>query len=106
MSAFPLLVHPIRNPITDHPSRRLLRTAYDLVVLLSSSTKGSVISSIQLPEGMQPSLTVDELCIAEEVCRNSEVVKRLAAEVGECCFLGSWVIDRGKQLMLEHRYQD
>jgi hypothetical protein len=55
---------------------------------------------------MQPSLTVDELCIAEEVCRNSEVVKRLAAEVGECCFSGSWTIDRDKQLMLEHRYQD
>lgn len=69
--------------------------AYEAVVRLDSATSGEVTSWIQLPEGVQPSLTVEELCAAEELCRESPVIRQLCEDVGvkpEQIFCDGWSI--------------
>lgn len=46
------------------------------------AAEGVSIDSIEkLPEGTQPSLTIEELCLAEEKCRADPRVVKVAAEV-------------------------
>lgn len=54
--------------------------SYELLTTLAAD--GVSIDSVEkLPEGTQPSLTIEELCLAEEKCRADPRVVKVAAEV-------------------------
>lgn len=58
-------------------------TAYEAFVVLGAGTKGATIKSFEsLPEGVQPGLTVEELCMAEEIIRKDPRVVKAAADIG------------------------
>ena len=57
------------------------RNAYHALLSLRGVT-WTVDESDQLPEGVQPQLTVDELFKCEEAVQNDPVVQKLAKEVG------------------------
>ncbi|CAO1620204.1 unnamed protein product [Parajaminaea phylloscopi] len=67
--------------------------AYELLTTLDAGV--SVTSVEKLPEGTQPSLTIEELCLAEEACRADERVLKAAADVGvskEQLYCDGWSI--------------
>ncbi|CAO1618809.1 unnamed protein product [Jaminaea pallidilutea] len=55
--------------------------AYELLALLWDGSV-AIESTQKLPEGTQPSLTLAELCMAEEKCRKDQRVIKAAADVG------------------------
>lgn len=68
--------------------------AFDAVVLLEGSS-GKVTQWIALAEGVQPSLTAEELSVAEELCRDSPLVVELCKQVGvsrEQIYCDGWSI--------------
>lgn len=68
--------------------------AFDAVVLLEG-TSGKVTKWIALAEGVQPSLTAEELSVAEELCRGSPLVVELCKQVGvsrEQIYCDGWSI--------------
>lgn len=55
----------------------------DAYEILATLDRGISLTSIEkLSEGTQPSLTIEELCLAEEACRKDERVLKAAAAVG------------------------
>lgn len=55
--------------------------SFELLATLGAD--GVSIASVEkLPEGTQPSLTIEELCLAEEKCRADPRVVKVAADVG------------------------
>lgn len=68
--------------------------AFDAVVTLEGSS-GKVTQWTPLAEGVQPSLTAEELSVAEEMCRKSPLVVELCKQVGvsrEQIFCDGWSI--------------
>lgn len=68
-------------------------TAYELVATVADGV--SIDSTETLGEGIQPALTAEELCLAEEYCRKDERVVKVAADVGvtpEQLYCDGWSI--------------
>ena len=60
----------------------MCRNAYNTVVSLKDG-RWEVDAIEQLPEGVQPQISVEELLLCEDIIRKDERVVKLAADVGE-----------------------
>ncbi|KIJ56058.1 hypothetical protein M422DRAFT_774004 [Sphaerobolus stellatus SS14] len=69
------------SPIGEKGHRRLNGAAFTVVASLSKDAVWLVDSVKQLPEGVQPQISVHELGAAKEIVRNDPTVIKLAAEI-------------------------
>ena len=91
-----------KRQVEVHAINPLTSAAYEVVVgFPSTSTVGkaatpAVVDSIkQLPEGMQPGITPEELCLAEEAIRNNPACIQAAKAIGiepEQIYADGWSI--------------
>lgn len=58
--------------------------AYNAILSLQSEAKWSVDTIEQLPEGVQPQISVEELIACEKIVKADKKVQELAKEVGRC----------------------
>lgn len=61
--------------------------AYNVILSLHAEGKWSVDTIEQLPEGVQPQISVEELIACEKVVKADKKIQELAKEVGPCVSL-------------------
>ncbi|EMD34277.1 hypothetical protein CERSUDRAFT_117158 [Gelatoporia subvermispora B] len=110
---------PLNPGEAPEPAREIIRKAeVDLFDVVSGNAYNTVLSlkegqwevdSLdQLPEGVQPQITVEELLLCEEIIRKDERVQKLAADVGvtpEQLHADGWAIGFDERFPKKSRIQ-
>ena len=59
---------------------------YNVVLVFNDNKEWTIEAITELPEGVQPQISIEELIACERIVRNDKKVQELAKAVGTCPF--------------------